>query len=187
MPYCPNCGDELAANVSSCPACEAVLGPTSAWRPLVEPPVHRNLQRIADLKTATDLRRQKREREVQAEVKEPVLLETRRSTIYILLSVLGYLAVVASIFAQLFLIAMWIGIQFQPPGESRAWAKMGFMGLSVIALFVIVPGMLVAIGRAIAALKGQGRVAKGVSSLIFHSAAAVLPIVTIAVLGWEKS
>lgn len=187
MPYCPNCGDELAASVSSCPACEAVFGPTCAWRPLVEPPAHRDLQRIADLRAGTDLRRLKREREVQGAVKEPVLLEPRRSTTYILLSALGYLLVVASIFAQLCLVAMWVGIQFEPPGESRAWAKMGFMGLVVLSLFVIVPGTLVAIGRAIAVLTRQRRFAEVVSSLIFHSVAAVLPIATIAVLGWEKS
>jgi hypothetical protein len=187
MPYCPNCGDEIAASVGSCPACEAVFGPTSAWHPLVEAPVHRDLQRIADLRAATDLRRQKREREVQPEVEEPVLLEPRGSTVLILLSVLGYLVVVASIFVQLLLIAMWVGIQFQPPGESRGWTKMGLMGLFFVSLLVIVPGTFIAIGRAIAALIGQRRFAEVASSLAFHSAAAVLPVVTIAVLGWEKS
>jgi hypothetical protein len=104
-----------------------------------------------------------------------------------LLSVLGYLVVIASIVAQLILIVVWVDIQSDPPGESRAWTKMGFMGTIFFSLFVIVPGTLIAIGRAIAALIGRRRFAEVVASLIFHSAAAVLPVVTIAVLGWEKS
>src|SRR4051812_23176644 len=38
MLYCPNCGYEIASNISTCPTCDAVFGPGSAWHPLAEPP-----------------------------------------------------------------------------------------------------------------------------------------------------
>src|SRR3954454_24675291 len=34
MAYCPSCSVEIAADSSSCPACGATFGPTSAWQPL---------------------------------------------------------------------------------------------------------------------------------------------------------
>jgi len=104
MPYCPNCGDEIVADASSCPACEAVFGPTSAWHPLVEPPAHRDLQRIADLKAATDRRRQKREREAQAAVEEAVPAGPHRSPIFGILSLLIPLASFVALFVVFYLV-----------------------------------------------------------------------------------
>src|SRR5262245_4511044 len=80
MTYCPNCGDEIAADAPSCPTCEADFGPGSAWRPLSEAPAHRDSQSIAEFKAETERRRSKREREERPRhaAPQPVELGTGR-------------------------------------------------------------------------------------------------------------
>ena len=37
--YCPNCAAELDSGAEKCPACRAVFGPGSGWKPIVGKPI----------------------------------------------------------------------------------------------------------------------------------------------------
>jgi hypothetical protein len=92
----------------------------------------------------------------------------------------GTLVVLASVAAQAILIVLFIqrhrpyGL---PSGESHAFAGMGLLALSFAALWVIVPGTLISLWRAVSALialiKGQNA---GVR-LVFNLLISLLPSV----------
>ncbi len=170
MAYCSNCGDEIAADANSCPACEAAFGPTSAWHPLVEAPAHRDLQRIANLRAATDRRRQKRERETQLAVKEPV--EQGQHWFLVLLSWAGYLLEFASMLVQVIVVVF---VRSHPGGG------LGLVMLIYVSLFLVVPATLVAMGRAAAAF-GRLDERSSLAPLAFHGTATLFPFAAYAIL-----
>jgi hypothetical protein len=94
-------------------------------------------------------------------------------------SVLGYLIVGASILAQLCLVALFVHTETLGPGEERAFARMAFLALCVASLFVVVPGTLVAIARASLAFRARNTSPNAYLSIVFHSAAALLPVLAI--------
>jgi hypothetical protein len=81
MPYCPNCGDEIAADAGSCPSCDAIFAKGAAWRPVTEPPAHRDAARIAELRVRTEQRRERERRAEAARIeREPVQTSGRAPT-----------------------------------------------------------------------------------------------------------
>lgn len=94
-------------------------------------------------------------------------------------SVLGYLIVGASVLTQLCLIAMLVHFLNLGPGEERGFTGLAFIALCVASLFIIVPGTLVAIARAVLAFRALKTSPKAYRSLVFHSAAAFLPALVI--------
>jgi len=141
MSYCPNCGDEIAVDAIACPTCDVNLG--GVLHAVAEPPPNRDLQRIADLRAATDRRRQERERKAQAAVGEPVLSQPRRSPIF------GILSLLLPVALPLAPIALFLGGGLRQSGGVFP----AFIALAVILL--VVGSILGLIAVAIAYLRRE--------------------------------
>lgn len=92
----------------------------------------------------------------------------------------------AGIAAQLMLIHLLAKDHFEPPSESHAFAGMGIIMLIAASLWVVVPGTLVALFRAVAAAL-RWRKGGAMLATAFYSFATLLPLVVWGVIVWSDT
>jgi len=80
------------------------------------------------------------------------------------------------------LLRSWFNFLNLDPGEAQGFAGLALIALFGASLFIIVPGTLVAIARAILAFRARKTSPmKAYTSILFHAASAFLPVL---VIGW---
>jgi hypothetical protein len=145
MPYCPNCGDEIAADARSCPSCDALFAQGAAWRPVTEPPAHRDVARIAELRLQTE---QRREREHQAQAalveREPLRTPDRPPTF-------GALSLILPLAG--WLVLLLYGHATESRGSSGGWG----IGEVFLGTLIVSSGIVLgAIAVVVAILRREG-------------------------------
>ena len=71
MPYCPNCGEEVAIEADRCPTCDAQFLPPSEWRPVAERPLDVDIDELMRRRAAAADRSRQRESSAETEVSTP--------------------------------------------------------------------------------------------------------------------
>jgi hypothetical protein len=137
--YCPSCGDEIAAEISRCPTCDAIFGPNSAWQPLAEQPPDRDLDKIAEFRAAAAFLGKKRERKV-AEPEQPA----KRASVFAAVFVAAVAILILNLMmSEVVIIDVFLTMQYRPDASDRHEYGGLALGAAFLGPFVIAPATCV--------------------------------------------
>jgi hypothetical protein len=94
--------------------------------------------------------------------------------------VASVLIVAASDAVQLFIIGMLVDYLGDAPGETRAYAGMGIVAVTIRTLLLTLPGALLAIGFTVRSAVKYRRLGTGIASLIFFGGSTMIAVVFVA-------